>query len=314
VRAFLTTCLLLLAVACGDGKRAGGEPFVVLTFEVAPLEGQSEREAVQEAIAGIRSRLDSRGLDRPNVAQAGSSRVQVEFGARGLDDATVERVIELIGRRAELGIHHVVNDDPAMRAMYQAVATEGPTGISAETDAWSAPGGSMAVDYFVSADDRARLQAWVQAKGPRAAELGARRVVYERIEPADPKQRPRWRTYLIEQASVVGGADVAKAAATYDPQTMRPNVEIELTADGRQRFASATEASIGKKLAIVLDGRVISAPVVQSRIPGGRVQITMGAGDPDELEREAHDLVEVLRAGSMPSLTLAERRDVGPAR
>jgi preprotein translocase subunit SecD len=95
---------------------------------------------------------------------------------------------------------------------------------------------------------------------------------------------------------------------------MRPIVQVDLSDGGRARFSDATEAAIGRKLAIVLDGRVVSAPVVQSRIPGGRIQITMGGSDLKEQEREAHDLVEVLRAGSMPPVVLIERRDVGPAR
>jgi preprotein translocase subunit SecD len=304
VRAFLTTCLLLLAVACDDGKRAGDVPVVVLLYEVAPLDGQTVAQAQTQALAGIRQRLDARALDHAGVWPEGDARVRVELGGK---DVPVDRMIELIGRSAVLGIHVVVHDDPGMKAMYQAVAAEGPTGISAETDSWSGPDGVSRTDVLVSADDRARLEAWVQAKGPRAAELGDRKVVYERVG-------QRWRAYLVEKASIVGGADVAQAEATYDAQTMRPIVQVDLSDGGRARFSDATEAAIGRKLAIVLDGRVVSAPVVQSRIPGGRIQITMGGSDLKEQEREAHDLVEVLRAGSMPPLVLIERRDVGPAR
>jgi preprotein translocase subunit SecD len=304
VRAFLTTCLLLLAVACGDGKRSGDVPVVVLLYEVAPLAGQTAAQAQTQALAGIRQRLDARALDHAGVWPEGDARVRVELGGK---DVPVDRMIELIGRSAVLGIHVVVHDDPGMKAMYQAVAVEGPTGISAETDSWSGPDGVSRTDVLVSADDRARLEAWVQAKGPRAAELGDRKVVYERVG-------QRWRAYLVEKASIVGGADVAQAEATYDAQPTRPIVQVDLSDGGRARFSDATEAAIGRKLAIVLDGRVVSAPVVQSRIPGGRIQITMGGSDLKEQEREAHDLVEVLRAGSMPPLVLIERRDVGPAR
>jgi preprotein translocase subunit SecD len=299
--------------ACGDGKARSVGPYVVLTYEVTPFEGQSEQQAVDQAVRGIRTRLDNRDLDRPSVVQSGRAQVRVELGAR---DVPVERVMELIMRSGGLGIHRVVHMDPGMNAMYRAVASEGPVGISAETESWTAPGGTSVTDVYVSSDDRAKLEAWVQAEGPRSSDLGERRVVYERVDP-DPTAatgKPRWRTYLIEDAAIISGADVARVQATYDPATMRPIVVVELDADGRARFADATAAAVGAKLAIVLDGRVVSAPVVHSRIPGGRVQITMGGGDPKAQEREAHDLVEVLRAGSVPPLLLIERRDVGPAR
>ncbi|HUQ03918.1 MAG TPA: hypothetical protein VM261_15580 [Kofleriaceae bacterium] len=305
MRAFLTACLVLLVAACGDGKpRAADFPVVVLVYEVTPLDGQTPEQAQKQALAGLRQRLDARELEHVGIWADGASRVRIELGGK---DVPFDGLIELIERRAVLGIHRVVHEDPGMRAMYEAVAVEGPRGISAETESWSGPDGVSHTDVFVSSGDRARLEAWVQAKGPRAAELGERRVVYERAG-------MRWRTYLVEKASIVGGADVAKAEATYDAQTLRPIVQVDLSDAGRVRFSDATEAAIGGKLAIVLDGRVVSAPVVQSRIPGGRIQITLGEGDPKELEKEAHDLVSVLRAGGMPPLVMIERRDVGPAR
>jgi preprotein translocase subunit SecD len=71
---------------------------------------------------------------------------------------------------------------------------------------------------------------------------------------------------------------------------------------------------IQDRLAIVLDGIVHSAPVIQSRIGGGHGQITLGQGDGDQLMKEAKDLAIVLRAGALPAqLDFLEQRVIGPS-
>ena len=81
------------------------------------------------------------------------------------------------------------------------------------------------------------------------------------------------------------------------------NLEIATTqtsADGSRKFATVTGANVGRRLAIILDGNVYSAPVIQERISGGEAQIT-GSFTPEE----ATDLAIVLRAGSLPAPTAA---------
>jgi preprotein translocase subunit SecD len=63
-------------------------------------------------------------------------------------------------------------------------------------------------------------------------------------------------------------------------------VAVTLTKDGGERFAEASGANVERRLAILIDGIVNSAPVVKTRISGGRISITMGGGDPaDQLDR-----------------------------
>ena len=74
---------------------------------------------------------------------------------------------------------------------------------------------------------------------------------------------------------------------------------IHFTREGARRFGALTERIIGRKLAIVLDGRVMSAPIVQTAIRGGISTITMGGSDQQAMEAEAQALVNVLRTGAM---------------
>ena len=113
--------------------------------------------------------------------------------------------------------------------------------------------------------------------------------------------------YVLRRASVVSGRDLRNARPSLDENNL-PAVSFSLNADGARKFGAATEANIGKQLAIVLDGRVFSAPTIQSRISDeGRIsgQFT---------QQEAQDLSLVLRSGALPaSLTYLEERTVGPS-
>ena len=85
-----------------------------------------------------------------------------------------------------------------------------------------------------------------------------------------------------------------------DPQTNSPYVSVQLSDEAAQRFDELTARSIHRRLAICVDDTVMSAPIIQSRIPGGHAQITMGShiGFEDVL-REASGLVAALRTGAL---------------
>jgi len=112
--------------------------------------------------------------------------------------------------------------------------------------------------------------------------------------------------YALRRASVVTGRDLRNARPSLDENNL-PAVGFSLNADGARKFGAATEANIGKQLAIVLDNRVYSAPVIQSRISDeGRISGSF-------TQQEAQDLSLTLRSGALPaSLTYLEERTVGP--
>jgi len=112
--------------------------------------------------------------------------------------------------------------------------------------------------------------------------------------------------YLVKKIPIVTGADLKDARATVD-QAGNPAVNFELTSEGAEKFGEATARLIGKRIAIVLDDKVISAPVVRSRISASG-QITG-----DFTTEEANDLAVVLRAGALPApVEILEERVIGP--
>ncbi len=94
------------------------------------------------------------------------------------------------------------------------------------------------------------------------------------------------------------GDQVDSATLGTDQTTGQRAVDFRLKGDGASKFADFTSKNVGKQFAIVLDGTVISAPVIQSAIPGGQGQITGGPGGFSA--QEANNLITVLRYGSLP--------------
>ena len=106
----------------------------------------------------------------------------------------------------------------------------------------------------------------------------------------------------------VDGANLTDARPGQDTQSNRWVVNFTFDSTGARRFADVTNANVGKRFAIVLDDRVISAPVIQTPITGGRGQISGNF-----TARSAQDLSVLLRAGALPApLTVIEERSVGP--
>ena len=115
-------------------------------------------------------------------------------------------------------------------------------------------------------------------------------------------------TITVQKRIMVDGADLVDAQQSFDPQTGEPDVTFRFNLRGAQKFAQVTSENVGRPFAIVLDGKVISAPVIRSPITGGTGQIT-GNFTLDE----ASSLAILLRAGALPAkLTVVEERTVGP--
>ena len=114
------------------------------------------------------------------------------------------------------------------------------------------------------------------------------------------------RSYVVEKRVMVSGEMLDTATATFD-QNNRPAVSFALNSIGAKRFGKVTGENIGRPFAIVLDGKVVSAPTIQSQIFGNG-QITG-----DFTVSETQELALVLRAGALPApLIILEERSIGP--
>lgn len=126
------------------------------------------------------------------------------------------------------------------------------------------------------------------------------KLMYTDTEPAIP--------YLIRKRVMLSGNHLVDASVGFDTSSASPEVNFRFDSLGGKKFGKVTQANIGKPFAIILDGKVISAPVIQSAILGGSGRITGSFS-----VETANDLAILLRAGALPApLHILEERTVGP--
>jgi preprotein translocase subunit SecD len=133
-------------------------------------------------------------------------------------------------------------------------------------------------------------------------------ILYQRV--VDPKTGGVKKVpYLLKEKTLMTGEVLKDARVALDSQFHEPYISLEFDDIGAKLFEQITGANVKKRLAIILDDNVYSAPVIQERIAGGRAQIT-GRFTTDE----ANELAIVLRAGALPApVKIIEERTVGPS-
>ena len=125
--------------------------------------------------------------------------------------------------------------------------------------------------------------------------------------PIGPADHEVAQYYLLRRSAAVTGRDIRRAFTTHD-ELGRPAVGFSLASDGGRRFADLTSGNVGRRLAIVLDDRVQSAPFIDNAITGGEGIIRGGFSN-----QEALNLALLLRSGALPvSLTFLDGSYVGP--
>jgi SecD/SecF fusion protein len=209
--------------------------------------------SVRQALETIRNRVDEFGVAEPVIQREGEERLLIQLP--GVENP--ERVIELLGRTAQLSFH---------------IALEGP-----------------AIEEQILAKYNRNI--------PRNAFLAPLR---------GEKEGGRQLYYLLEKEAKVTGADLTDARLGRD-QYGSPSIDFQLSRAGGLEFRNLTQANLQKQLAIVLDGTVESAPVIQSVIS------TSGTITGRFTVQEAEDLAIVLRSGALPApVRIIEQRTVGP--
>ncbi len=134
---------------------------------------------------------------------------------------------------------------------------------------------------------------------PSAPPAGSE-VVYDEANPPE--------AYVLRRRVVVSGENLVDSQPGFDQQTNEPIVTFRFDSSGARRFGQVTQENVGHPFAIVLDNKVISAPVIREPILGGSGQISGNF-----TVEGANDLAILLRAGALPApLTILEERTVGP--
>jgi hypothetical protein len=200
------------------------------------------------------------------------------------DGAEVAAVVEV---RAAVTFAPIADDHPWVIALLTALSLERPAGVEARLDGRTEAGGRRIAEPVLFAERREALAealAGYEREHPRSPEL---RPVWERTHArAGEESSAGWRLHFIVIGA--GSFELDRAArAQIVEHSLGPVVEIELSPDGRQRFAALTQAQLGHRAAIVIDDEAVAVPVVREPILGGRVQVWPGAGEDPEAATQA---------------------------
>ncbi|MCC0027105.1 MAG: protein translocase subunit SecDF [Zhengella sp.] len=211
----------------------------------------------------------------------------------GLDyrtSAALTQSIEVVSRRVnELGTTEpVIQRQGDDRILVQVPGLDDPQRLKDIL-------GQTAKLTFQMVDQTVPVQEAIEGRPPAGTT-----VMYSNDDPPVP--------YVIEDRVIVSGENLVDAQPTFDQRTSEPVVSFRFDTKGAQRFGQATQQNVGRLFAIILDGRVISAPVIREPILGGSGQISGSF-----TAQSANDLAVLLRAGALPAtLTIIEERTVGP--
>ena len=241
-----------------------------------------------------------RGLARPvtSLSGAGASDIEVttdgadvvvrlsEAERRATDERTVKQALEIVRRR----IDEVGTREPTIQRQGRDRILIQVPGV----------GSAAELKEIIGTTAQLTFQPVVSRTSDEDATAGAGNEVLPSLD--TPGQ-----FYILERAPVVSGEELVDAQPAFD-QNGQPAVNFRFNTSGARKFGDYTAENIGNPFAIVLDEEVISAPVIQSHIPGGSGIITG-----DFTVEESTQLAVLLRAGALPAeLIFLEERTIGP--
>jgi protein-export membrane protein SecD len=264
----------------------------------------SKPEEVDQAYSLIRGMsgtvgVGAQGLGALNqeleITKRGTKEIVVqltEAAQKDIESKSVQQVIEVIGRRIdELGTREpTVQRQGSRRVIVQVPGASDPQAIIRIIEQTA-----KLTLQAVYSDDPSTIQEAMEGRTYRDAVLM-------------PNEDPQEPFILIESKVTISGDMLVDAQPAFDQQYNRPIVTFRLNSAGAKKFGRYSTENVGKRFAIILDGRVISAPRIQTAITGGNAQISGNF-----TTESANQLAILLRAGALPApVTIEEQRSVGP--
>ncbi len=284
------------------------------------VETQIRDKAVTQAKETVNRRVDELGLREASVTTRDED---IIIEVPGKDEKAFNEVKEIIRRTARLEFK-MLDDDADFFGKIPDTDVPAAEGIEIRFENAPAGPGKSVKNNFARINKRdnetmnqalERLKKWTATLPVPDDHI----IGYEKIEDPDEETgkfvEKGWRTFYLYQRAEVTGEYITDAARAVNTQSGMPEVYVAITFSpaGADRFEEVTGANVQRRFAIILDDVINSAPVIKSKIGGGRASITMGAGDPDTQLKNAEKLEMVLRSGALPApITPSNESLIGP--
>lgn len=262
------------------------------------------KDAVDQTMKTIRNRIDKMGVTEPSIAKRGDDQIQIQLPGYN----NPEEAKSLIGRTAQLEFMMLDDDTDFLTKL-----TDLPDGVELQQSGFQRPDGGLANDIYVEFPEEklGEVRKYLTGKLPPATA-----IKYGRLGRQSDDGKALMRTYTLKSNVELTGDDLVDArVALGSPENPRPYVSLDFSIAGGRRFGDLTTKNVGRRMAIVLEDIVDSAPVINEPITGGSAQITMGGNRTrEEMIKDANQLALVLKAGALPApVTFREERSVGPS-
>jgi preprotein translocase subunit SecD len=292
-----------------------------VTFRMkGEVESAIRERAVSQAKDTVQRRVDGFGVKEVGLA---SRDEDVILEIPGQNEAQFKEIKDIVAQTARLEFKMVDDDhdffqqfenEPEVTAKGIRIMLEnaplGPGKTAPRRYAFMPKGENEDINETLK-----RLKAW-------ATELSVptdNEISFEKQVEYDPEkgvwEDTGWRTFFLHAKAEVTGDMIREAQAQPDQSERSLGgwlVTLDFTPVGADRFEDVTGKNVKRRFAIVLDGKVESAPVIQTKIGGGRGVITMGQGSLDEQAQNAKNLELVLRAGALPApIELSNEQRIG---
>lgn len=246
-------------------SQEGSFPRIILSLKQEKKD-YIKTHAVTQSLEIIRNRIDQFGVAEPVIIRQGDDEIVIQLP--GVRDP--KRAMKLLGETAQLEFRLVA--EPAGLNLSELVANAEKSG------------------QWKSGEDQKKLNRALQNKLPSDTS-----VYFEKN--VDPQTKLETVTPLLLENKVLMTGDMVKdAQVRIGGSFNEPYVSLDLTGRGGKIFGQVTEQNVGRRMAIVLDENVRSAPVIRERILGGSAQISGSFS-----HEEAADLAIVLRVGALPA-------------
>ena len=305
----------------GELSRVAGTGPGEVVFKIRQeVETQIRDKAVTQAKETVNRRVDELGLREASVTTRDED---IIIEVPGKDEKAFNEVKEIIRKTARLEFK-MLDDDADFFGKIPDSEVPAAEGIEIRFENAPAGPGKNVKNNFArinKRDNETMLQALERLKKWTATlTVPDDHVIgYEKIEDPDEETgkfiEKGWRTFYLYQRAEVTGEYITDAARAVNTTSGMPEVYVAITFSpaGADRFEEVTGANVQRRFAIILDDVINSAPVIKSKIGGGRASITMGAGDPDTQMKNAEKLEMVLRSGALPApITPSNESLIGP--
>ncbi len=314
--------------------------------QIISILNESAEDAVTRAVEIIRNRVDQYGVSEPSIQRQGSRRIIVELPGvareeeakkllqgtallefrivreadftfpimQKIDDVLAGKMLDSVKVDS---VNKDTQDAPSDTSVASSDTTSPEDELTEEEFKQQHPFFSIALldpqgrsaDAYVKSEDRNKLELMLNRPDVQKVIPNNVEFKFHAKSQQDGSGGEFYVMYMVNKEPELTGGVITDASANIDPNTSTPMVTMNMNSEGATEWARITGANVNKRIAIMLDGAIFSAPVVKGKIPGGRSQIE-GMGDLNE----AKLLEIVLKAGALPApVDIIEERTVGPS-